>query len=68
MGSWSVEGEGDAATAHSYYWAAEVVGPPRVVATGRFTDRLVRTDHGWHFAERQHELDASFRATEGKPA
>jgi hypothetical protein len=36
---------------------------PTLLATGRYSDRLVRTSDGWRFAVRQVQLDARLRDT-----
>lgn len=71
MGTWAIGAAGDRATAHSYYWAAEVQGSPRVVATGVFEDELSKAGGIWRFARRVHRLDSGFLSAQqaaGAPA
>ena len=51
---------GDEASVHSYFLRVEPRddGPTRIVASGRYVDRLVRGDDGrWRFRERVAEID-----------
>ncbi|MGW1090893.1 nuclear transport factor 2 family protein [Streptomyces sp. NPDC002596] len=41
--------------------------PPTLLATGRYTDGLVRTPAGWRFAERRIELDNRLDGPGGQP-
>lgn len=50
-----IEIDGNTATASSRYafYAAGEDGAPRPLLVGHYEDRLLKTDHGWRFAERR---------------
>lgn len=54
-----VDLHGTEARAHSYVVVAPGTGAFRVIVTGRYDDRLVRTARGWRFKERRVSFDAT---------
>lgn len=56
-----IDVEGDTARATSYYWIAEVVTTPGVVATGTYVDQLRKVDGVWKLAHRKQTIDPSFQ-------
>lgn len=50
----TVEGDGDGATARSYFTVHSNFGPDH---SGTYDDRLVRTAGGWRFAHRRVRID-----------
>ncbi len=54
-----VQADGDMVTATCYFGAFEVGAPtgPVPIASGRYTDVLVRTSGGWRFASRDIAMD-----------
>jgi uncharacterized protein (TIGR02246 family) len=56
-----VQPRGDEATAFSYYWVAEALANPGVVASGTYTDVLRKVDGEWRLAQRKQTIDPSFK-------
>ena len=60
-GPLQVQVKGNEATAFSYYWVAEALNAPGIVATGTYTDTLRKVDGVWKLAHRKQTIDASFK-------
>jgi len=52
---------GDQAVQRSYMLVFDRVNEPRLIASGVYNDRLIRTGGTWKFIERSVSLDPSFR-------
>ncbi|MEV6094941.1 nuclear transport factor 2 family protein [Nocardia sp. NPDC051981] len=57
MTNYTVDGDGETATATCAVTKLQVVEPPFIIATGIYTDVLVRTEAGWKFQSRQLDID-----------
>ncbi len=47
-----VDGDGDAAAGSAFLVAYDTAGGHTVMATGHYSDELVRTGEGWRFSRR----------------
>ncbi|MFE3081736.1 nuclear transport factor 2 family protein [Nocardia tengchongensis] len=57
MTNYTVDGDGKTATATCTVTKLQVVEPPFIIATGIYTDVLVRTEAGWKFQSRRLDID-----------
>jgi uncharacterized protein (TIGR02246 family) len=53
-----VDGDGDSATGSAFLVAYDTSGGHKVMATGRYTDELMRTEQGWRFSRRVFTADS----------
>jgi hypothetical protein len=64
-----IDGDGDTANVYSLVVKIQVEKPPFIIATGVYTDVVVRTPEGWKFKSRQLDIDAGvFAAAEAAAA
>ena len=62
LGTWSrarcTWGEGDNATGSAFLLGYIAGSDHKVITTGRYQDKLTKTDDGWRFRERVYAADA----------
>jgi len=56
-----VEGDGDEVVGRAYLVAYRGTRPAKLLATGRYRDRICRVNGTWHFAERVFTPDGGER-------
>lgn len=57
MTNYVVDGDGDTATITCAVTKLQVEKPPFIIASGIYTDVVVRTSEGWRFESRQLDID-----------
>jgi hypothetical protein len=57
MTNYVIEGDGDEATIYCLVVKIQVEKPPFIIASGVYTDVVVRTPEGWRFKSRQLDVD-----------
>ena len=53
-----IDGEGDSATGSAFLLGYIAGSDHKVITTGRYQDKLTKTDDGWRFRERVYAADA----------
>ncbi len=61
MTNFVISGEGEQAEQRCYMLVFDRVNEAKLIATGVYTDRLIKTGGKWKFLERRVVLDPSFR-------
>ncbi|RJO75229.1 nuclear transport factor 2 family protein [Nocardia panacis] len=57
MTNYVISGDGDTATSTCRVTKLQVDAPPFIIATGVYTDVLVRTEQGWKFRSRRLDIE-----------
>ena len=61
IGAWRIDVAGDRATSYSSYWVVHAKDGTSIVASGDYTDELLKKDGVWKLQRRVQTIDASFR-------
>lgn len=61
MTNFVIQGDGQEAQQRCYMLVYDRVNEPRLIASGVYTDRLIKSDGRWKFLERRVVLDPSFK-------
>ncbi|MBL8632303.1 MAG: nuclear transport factor 2 family protein [Myxococcales bacterium] len=61
IGAWRIDVAGDRATSYSSYWVVHAKDGTSIVASGDYTDELLKKDGVWKLQRRVQTIDASFK-------
>lgn len=61
IGPWQIDVDGDRATSTSSYWVVDARDSTAIVATGGYSDELVKRDGAWKLHKRVQTIDPSFK-------
>lgn len=61
IGAWRIDVAGDRATSYSSYWVVNAKDSTSIVASGDYTDELIKKDGVWKLQRRVQTIDASFK-------